>query len=114
MIQRIKWTDILQDQEKGFKVEGEIKKICIKTKEDLSNVFINIRTSDYEQLFSGYVKEGQIIYPRIVVNEENVISTHDVIVFGAVGIQISGMQEGQRVDEILIFYDTTTDDRGMV
>lgn len=107
MLQILPIKDILQDFSKGFMMEGEIKKICIKTKQDLSNVRIHIETADKEVLLSDFIGTGKVIYPKVIETINNVVMTHNVVSFGLVGIRVTGMEEQQRIDEIRFIIDGT-------
>lgn len=109
MLQKLKVTEILLDVSISKAVEGTIKKICIKTKMDLSNVLVLIRTSDKEVLFRGSVMGGQIIYPKNIRVIDNVVCKEDIILMGGINIEVAGMIEGDRIDEISFIIDTDRD-----
>ena len=105
MLQKLPIRDILQDITKGILIEGEIKKICIKTKQKLANVKVHIETEDNEVLFSDFVESGQVIYPKVIQIINNVIVKQDIFSFGPVFIKITGMLEEQRIDSIDFIID---------
>jgi hypothetical protein len=105
MLQVLEIKDILQDQTKGYIIEGEIKKICIKTKQSLSNVKVHIETEDKEVLFSDYVDAGKVVYPKAIQIINNVVVKQDIFLFGTLFIKISDMIEQQKIDSIKIIID---------
>ena len=69
MLRKLKQTQIIVDNVYGFEIQGIIKKINIKTKQDLSNVRVQIETEDNEILFNDNVFNGAIIYPKNVKDD---------------------------------------------
>ena len=91
-------------------VDGKIIKILIKSSIRLPNVSVDINTMDGENIFSALgLLEGVLIdYPMNVIRvmKDNFDGEHLDYYYSkhALNVHISGLEEGQRIDDIVIYY----------
>jgi len=119
MLFRLKKDNIILDKPFGWNIEGKIVKFNIKCKNIPKSVKITILTAENEVLFNEtIVKTNTNIYPINIIKNEGVVEAGEEFlideelhrdyyyVFGLVGVNIKGLQEGERIDNISIFYES--------
>jgi len=108
MIKLIKEDNITSNIEKFVRCEGMILKINIKSKIPLPNVVVQIENEDNEILFMGMLENKNMnIYPIHEIVQGDIYKVDKFYSFGDIGLKVSGLEEGQVIDSIKLFYEYT-------
>jgi hypothetical protein len=87
-------------------LNGEILKIVAFCENKVVNAKLKIETSDAEVLCDDYLTENITrFYPKNVINvSQEMTHLDNYFVFGALTITISGLGDGETIDNISIYY----------
>lgn len=128
MLKVKKFNNVLNDSEKYVNIKGKILKICVSCDNLSPNINLLIQTSEKETLFNSNLHDKyMIVYPVNVITRNEVIRKrimeedyyytentplmHDYFYsYGSVGFRFTGIEQGQVVREVKIFYEGVEND----
>ena len=108
-------TYIIRDIEEDKKgpipeVTGKILKVAIKSNVQLFDTRVRIITNEYEEIVNHRLENVFNLYKPFYVNVFEQVSNEQrwVDYFysdGPLGLEVTGLQEGEKIDFIKIFYE---------
>lgn len=111
MLQKLKLSQLIINEVRAFLIEGEILKVIVRSKKDLSHVKLHIETEDNELIYSGYITPKLCIYPKNISVVNNVVCTNNIILMGRLYFKWEGLEEGDVIDSIEVIIDKAPENR---